>query len=159
MGALIAAARKFRWADAAVAAGYGLVLANCPQDHLREPRDEGGMGAYCWYAHVMRNIRFSSKLCVFDVELDQCLGVLAKKCDRRNNNALMVGSGPANFHVGRRPDPLERADTTLVAKLPIQADCPQSVHNRLRSFLHLPSIGIAARNHALRSEERRVGKE
>src|SRR4051794_20757675 len=91
-------------------------------DHqAHESPDKLGMCANGGHADVVPDTGFHSQFAIFDVELDQRLGVLRNKGNRYDNGAFAVRAGAPHLCVGGGPDPLEWADTALVADLRVEA--------------------------------------
>src|SRR5215831_15102920 len=57
---------------------------------------------------------------VIDIEFDQGLGMLGNKRDRRYDNRNIIPACSANFIIGRRSDPFQRSDPTLITHLPVE---------------------------------------
>src|SRR5262245_19493366 len=133
-----------RGTDAAGRTGDGLRRVERASNQAGKAVDKFGMGAHGRNPDVVGHARFPGDLRVFDVELDQCLGVFRNEGGRYDDEAYALLASPADLVFGGGTDPLERSDPALVADSVIVRRILPTLENRLDGALDLPLIGITA---------------
>ena len=97
-----------------------------------------------------RNTGLSGDLAQLHVDFHERFYVLGNECDGHDHDRNARRSGAAHFVLGGRSDPLHRADAALIAGRPVQPGAVQRLHDGRGRHLHLPLVGVAGVDRALR---------
>src|SRR5207248_7840177 len=112
-------------------------------NQLGERRDEPLVSADRRHTMIGRDAASLSQTAIFQVELDQRLGMLGNKGDWCENDRCPVATGTPQLLRHRRTEPSQRADTALIAYPPIQAWSIERPRDRRGRGFNLPRVPIA----------------
>ncbi len=138
-----------------VADEIGTGLSGDISDQPGETGDKSRMMTDRRHAPIARNIVSFREMTVFDIELDQGLGVLGDEGDRCDHDGHTVPAGADDFGVGRGSDPFQRPDPALIANDAVEAWHRQRFDDRRSALLDLPLIRITSPYDLLRKAVRR----